>query len=86
MMQVELQRWSGWFSSSGMDLPNCAKVFPESMAKILGRKGTSRRAEKGETLQWTSTEGKTRKPVPEKCYGRTKVKWNNSKKWSDIKE
>ena len=43
------------FSSSGMDLPNCAKVFPESLAKIVERKGTSKKRRKVKTCKGTIT-------------------------------
>ena len=43
------------FSSSGMDLPNCANVFPESLAKILERKGTSKKRREVRTCKGTRT-------------------------------
>ena len=46
MMQVELQRWSGGSPAGAWICPTVLKV-PESLAKILGGKGTSRQWRKG---------------------------------------
>ena len=76
MIQVELQRWSGVFSSSGMDLPNYAKVFLESLAKILERKGTNRKRRKVRPcngIHWGKQVNQCQK------NGVEKEKWNNNK-------
>ena len=63
MIQVELQRWSGVFSSRGMDLPDCAKSSRVS-GQDSGRKGHQQEVEKGETLQCNPLKkGKKKKPV-----------------------
>ena len=64
-----------WFSSSGMDLPNCAKSSRVS-GQDSGRKGHQQKVEKGETLQWKST-GENKKTSARKMV--EKEKWNNNK-------
>ena len=68
-----------WFSSSGMDLPNCAKVFQSLWPRFWEERGTSRKWRKVRPcngIHWEKQENQCKKKKKKCCRKR---KWNTTR-------